>query len=85
MQGLLTFILYCEVPHFDYKNVIEHYPNPSKKYTVYTDASDDACGAQVTQEHDGMEFPIAFLSHTLWKPRESGVPLNKRPMESITT
>ena len=31
---------------------------------VYTDASDDACGAQLSQEHDGTEFPIAFLSHT---------------------
>ena len=40
------------------------YPNPSKRYVVYTDASDDACRPQLTQEHDGMEFPIAFLSHT---------------------
>ena len=43
---------------------ILHYPNTNKRYIVYTDASDDACGAQLTQEHDGMEFPIAFLSHT---------------------
>ena len=28
------------------------------------DASDDACGAQLSQEHNGMEFPIAFLSYT---------------------
>ena len=28
------------------------------------DASDVACGAQLSQEHDGTEFPIAFLSHT---------------------
>ena len=31
----------------------------------------DACGAQLSQEHDGTEFPIAFLSHTFtetqWK------------------
>ena len=25
---------------------------------------DDACGAQLTQEHNGTEFPITFLSHT---------------------
>ena len=31
---------------------------------IYTDASDDACGAQLSQEHDGTEFPVAFLSHT---------------------
>ena len=40
------------------------YPDPDKKYIVYTDASDDACGAQISQDHDGMEFPIAFLPHT---------------------
>ena len=28
------------------------------------DASGDACRAQLSQEHDGTEFPIAFLSHT---------------------
>ena len=43
---------------------ILHYPDPNKKYIIYTDASDDACGAQLSQEHNGMEFPVAFLSHT---------------------
>ena len=62
---------------------ILHYSNPSKIYIVYTDASDDACGAQLTQEHDGMEFSITFLSYTFWRPRESGVPLNESPMEFI--
>ena len=50
---------------------ILHYPNPNKKYIVYTDASNDACGAQLSQEHNGTEFPVAFLSHTFmetqWK------------------
>ena len=40
------------------------YPNPAKWYIVYTDASDNACGAQLSQEHNGMEFAIAFFSHT---------------------
>ena len=40
------------------------YPDPNKRYIVYTDASDDACGAQLSQECDGTEYPIAFLSHT---------------------
>ena len=44
--------------------LILHYPDPNRKYIVYTDASDDACGAQLVQEHDDMEFPITFLSHT---------------------
>ena len=43
---------------------ILHYPDPKRCYIVYTDASDDACGAQLSQEHDGTEFPTAFLSHT---------------------
>ena len=43
---------------------ILHYPDPNKRYIVYTDASDDACRGQLSQEHDGTEFPIAFLSHT---------------------
>ena len=36
------------------------YPDPDKKYIVYTDASDNACRAQLSQEHNGAEFPIAF-------------------------
>ena len=40
------------------------YPDPNKRYIVYTDASDDACGVQQSKKHNGTEFPIAFLSHT---------------------
>ena len=43
---------------------ILHYPNPDKNYIVYTNGLDDACRTQLSQEHDGMEFPIAFLSDT---------------------
>ena len=43
---------------------ILHYPKPDKRYVVCTNASDNTCGAQLSQEHDGMKFPIAFLSHT---------------------
>ena len=45
------------------QELVLHYPDPDKKYIVYTDASINACGAQLSQEHDGMEFPIAFLLH----------------------
>ena len=31
---------------------------------VYTDASDDTCGTKVSQEHNGQELPVAFVSHT---------------------
>ena len=40
---------------------ILHYPNPEKRYIVYTDASDNTCGAQFSQEHNDTEFPVAFL------------------------
>ena len=44
--------------------LILHYPDPNKRYIVYTNTSDDACGAQLSQEHSGTEFPNAFLSYT---------------------
>ena len=34
------------------------------RYIVYTDALDDMCGLQISQEHDGTKFPDTFLSHT---------------------
>ena len=43
---------------------ILRYPDTTKPYIVYTDASNDACGAQLLQIHNGTEFPVAFLSHT---------------------
>ena len=43
---------------------ILHYPDPTRRYIVYTDTSDDACGAQLSQEHDITKFLIAFFSHT---------------------
>ena len=49
---------------------ILHYPNQKNCYIIYTGASDDACGAQLSQEHDGMEFSIAFLSHTFMKTQQ---------------
>ena len=43
---------------------ILHYTDPSKCYIVYMDASDDACGVQLSQKHDGQELTVAFFSHT---------------------
>ena len=42
-----------------------HFSDPNRRYIVYTDASDDTCRAQLSQECDGTEFQIAFPSHTL--------------------
>ena len=63
---------------------ILQYQDPNKKYIIYTDASDDAYGAQLSQEHDGTEFPIAFLTHTFTETQKNGAQLNRRPMEFIT-
>ena len=43
---------------------ILQYPDTTKLYIVYTDASNDACGAQLSQIHNGTKFLVAFLSHT---------------------
>ena len=45
-------------------SIILCYPKANKRYIVYTDASDDSCRAQLSQEHNNLEFPITFLSHT---------------------
>ena len=42
---------------------ILHYPGPNRRYIVYQ-CINNTYGAQLSQEHDHMEFPIAFLSHT---------------------
>ena len=50
---------------------ILNYQNLKKYYIVNTGVSDDTCGVQLSYEHDGTEFSIAFLSHTFtdtqWK------------------
>ena len=43
---------------------ILQYPDTTKPYIVYTDASDDTCRAQLSQIHNGTEFLVAFLLHT---------------------
>ena len=47
------------------KALILCYPDPNKRRIVYTDASYNVCGAQLSQEHDGSEFLIPFLSHAI--------------------
>ena len=41
------------------------YPDFSRKFTLTTDASDFAIGAVLSQEKDGFNYPIAYLSRTL--------------------
>ena len=56
------------------------YLDPMKCYIVYTDASDDTCRVQLSQEHDGMEFTIDIPS---WLSKGNGSPQNKRLMVCI--
>ena len=42
---------------------ILRYPDTTKPYIVYMDASNDTCGAQLSQMHEEAKFPVAFLSH----------------------
>ena len=51
---------------------------------VYTNASDDACRVQLSQEHDGTEFPIAFVHIHFWKHKENEAPQNRKLMEFTT-
>ena len=44
--------------------LILHYLDPSKCYIVYTDASDNAYRAQLSQEHSSQELPVIFSLHT---------------------
>ena len=43
---------------------ILRYPDTTKPYIMYTDASDNVCGAQFSQMHEEAKLPVAFLSHT---------------------
>ena len=43
---------------------ILRYLDTTKPYIMYTDASNDACGAQLSQMHEETKFSVAFLSHT---------------------
>ena len=42
---------------------ILRYLDTTKPYIMYMDASNDACGAQLSQMHNEAEFPVAFLLH----------------------
>ena len=51
---------------------ILYYPDPNKRYIVYTDVSDDACGAQLFQEHDGTDSLLLSFCTPFQKHKESG-------------
>ena len=56
---------------------ILQYPDTTKPYIVYTDASNDACRAQLSQICNGTELPVSYCIH-LWTPKGDGVYQNKK-------
>lgn len=52
------------------------YPDFNKPFKLIVDASDFACGAICTQEHDGIDMPITYISRSFKKGE-----LNKPPIE----
>ena len=59
---------------------ILHYPDPSKYHIVYTDAPNDACGAQLLQEHNGQKLPVAFSPTYAKTPSRNGALQTRKPM-----
>ena len=51
---------------------IVHYPDPSKRYIVYTDASDDACGVQLSRNMMVQNFQLPFSDTLFLKHKENG-------------
>ena len=41
-----------------------YYPDHLECYILYTDASDGACGGQMSQGYDGQEFTVSFIFPT---------------------
>ena len=46
-------------------------PDAERPYEIYTDASDVAAGAVLSQRYDGNLRPVAFLSHTFDAPQKN--------------
>jgi len=43
------------------------YPDFLKEFGIKTDASKQACGAVLTQNHNGLQLPIAYASRSFTK------------------
>jgi transposase InsO family protein len=60
------------------------YPDSALPYRLYTDASNYALGAVLTQIQDGVERPIHYLSKTLNKGQRKWSPIEKECFAIIT-
>ena len=59
------------------------YPDPEKPYILHTDASDYAVGAILTQEQDGIDRPIQYVSKQLCKSQRAWAPIVKEAFAII--
>jgi hypothetical protein len=57
-------------------------PDPTKPFTVTTDASDFAIGAVLTQDHGRGEQPVAYESRKL-SPAELNYPVHEKELLAI--
>ena len=62
---------------------ILHYPDPNKRYIVYTDASDEACGLQLSMNMMVQNIQLLFFCTLFQKLKENGAQLNRKLMEFI--
>ena len=53
------------------RSPILQYPDFNKPFTLTTDASDYAIGAVLSQNVDGHDLPVAYLSRNLTKPEQN--------------
>jgi len=51
-------------------------PDFNKEFCITTDASKQACGAVLTQSHDGVDLPVAYASRTFTKGESNKVTNN---------
>lgn len=58
------------------------YPNFNEKFRVTVDASISACAAYLSQEHDGIDCPIAYISRT-FKKGEMNKPIIEKELIAI--
>ncbi|XP_064469813.1 uncharacterized protein LOC135384546 [Ornithodoros turicata] len=58
-------------------------PDPSKPYWLYTDASDYAVGACLSQVSEGREVPISFASHKLSPTQQRWATIEKEAFAII--
>ena len=53
------------------KSPILQYPDFSKSFCITTDASKVACGAVLSQDHNGIQLPVSYASRTFTKGEQN--------------